>query len=103
MTDSSPSKAKVAIATACPECGAEHDVTVYIGPTAAPVTPNKPTTERMFTLKELEPILGLKNRQLRQLVYDGRLPATKFGSGTGRDPWRVRESDLVAFQRGRGK
>lgn len=103
---------KVAIATKCPECGANHAVTVHVGPAAEPVAPpatetvtpnppNPPGTERIFTLKELEPILGLKNRQLRQLVYDGELIATKWNSGKGRDPWRVRESDLVAFQKRR--
>lgn len=87
----------VQISTKCPHCGERVDVNV--GPTRS--RSDRGNTERMYTLKDLEPILGLKNRQLRQLVYEGRLPATKFGSGSGRDPWRVRESDVIAFQKGR--
>ena len=47
---------------------------------------------KLYSLTELEEILGLTHRTLLSYVKDGKLKAVKVGS-----KWRVNRADLVAF------
>ena len=47
---------------------------------------------KLYSLTELEEILGLTHRTLLSYVKNGRLKAVKVGS-----KWRVSRADLVAF------
>lgn len=47
---------------------------------------------KLFTLKELEEVLGVSHRSLLTYVKEGRLKATK---STGK--WRVSKKDLQDF------
>ena len=53
---------------------------------------------RLYTLTELEPVLGVSHRTLLRYVAAGRLPAVKIG-----DRWKVAEADLRKFVRPEGK
>ena len=50
---------------------------------------------KLYTLTELEDVLGVTHRTLLKYVYTGKLPAKKIA---GR--YRVTESDLQAFLQG---
>ena len=50
---------------------------------------------RVYTLSELEPVLGVTHRTLLQYVTDGKLKAVKIG---GR--WKVSEDNLRRFING---
>lgn len=50
---------------------------------------------RLYTLTELEPILGVSHLTLLRWVKDGQLKATKIGR-----KWRVTEENLRAFVNG---
>lgn len=52
-------------------------------------------TFRLFTLTELEPVLGVTHRTLLQYVKDKRLKAVKIGG-----KWKVSEDNLKAFING---
>ncbi len=49
---------------------------------------------KLYTLTELESVLGLSHVTLLSYVKQGKLKATKLG-GTGK--WKVTEDDLKAF------
>ena len=49
---------------------------------------------KMYTLKELESVLGVSNRTLQNYIRQGRLRAVKMGK------WRVSEENLQAFMNG---
>ncbi len=49
---------------------------------------------KLYTLSELEPILGLSHVTLRTYVKQGKLKGTKL-AGTGK--WKVSEDDLRDF------
>jgi excisionase family DNA binding protein len=49
---------------------------------------------KMYTLKELESVLGVSNRTLQNYIRQGRLRAVKMGK------WRVSEENLQAFING---
>ena len=49
---------------------------------------------KMYTLKELESVLGVSNRTLQNYIRQGRLRAVKMGK------WRVSEENLRAFING---
>ena len=51
---------------------------------------------KVYTLTELEPILGLTHRTLLTYVKDGRLPAKKIGG-----KWKVSEKDLKNLVKGK--
>lgn len=80
----------------CPRCNTTHVVEVPLDD----LRPN-PDTEKMYKLKELERILNLSRRTIRQYISDGKLRATKYGKDK-RSPWRVSSSDLRAFRKARG-
>lgn len=50
---------------------------------------------RLYTLTELEPIIGVSHLTLLRWVKDGKLKATKIGR-----KWRVTEETLRAFVNG---
>ena len=50
--------------------------------------------QKMYTLKELESVLGVSNRTLQNYIRQGRLRAVKMGK------WRVSEENLQAFING---
>lgn len=52
---------------------------------------------KLYTLTELEPILGVTHRTLLSYVKSGRLKAVKPG---GRGKWKVSEESLRAFVSG---
>lgn len=52
---------------------------------------------RLYTLSELEPILGVTHRTLQSYIKDGRLKGVKIG---GR--WKVSEETLRKFINGEG-
>jgi excisionase family DNA binding protein len=56
--------------------------------------PKQGQTERltMYSLTELEPILGVTHRTLLQYVNTGKLPAKKIGG-----KWRVTAENLEKF------
>lgn len=50
---------------------------------------------RLYTLTELEPVLGVTHRTLQTYVKTGRLKAVKIGHR-----WRVTQENLDAFLNG---
>lgn len=50
---------------------------------------------RVYTLTELEPVLGVTHRTLLQYVKDGKIKAVKIGG-----KWKVSEENLKAFING---
>lgn len=53
---------------------------------------------RVYTLTELEPVLGVTHRTLLQYVKDGKLKAVKIGG-----KWKVSEENLKTFINGEEK
>lgn len=85
----------VQVMVTCPRC--EHTHTVEFD--ERELVPNA-AEERVYLLQDLEDILKLSRRTIKQNIYDGRLKAYK----PGRDRrWHVKESDLLAFRRRRGE
>ena len=83
------------ILVTCPSCGHTHTIEVD----NADLQPNP---ERMYKLKEVEKILGLSRRTLKQLIYDGKLAAEKTGDSQT-SGWRVSESAIADYRRSRGE
>jgi len=54
-----------------------------------------PEIQKMYSLKELEPILELSSKTLQQYIRDGRLKAVKIGN-----KWKVSERNLTNFMNG---
>ena len=52
-------------------------------------------TLRLYTLTELEPILGVTHRTLQTYIKDGRLKGVKIGG-----KWKVSEETLRKFVNG---
>lgn len=52
---------------------------------------------RLYSLTELEPILGVTHRTLQTYLKDGRLKGVKLGNR-----WRVSEEELRRFIKGEG-
>ena len=52
---------------------------------------------RLYTLTELEPVLGVTHRTLQTYIKDGRLKGIKVGG-----KWRVSEETLRKFVNGEG-
>ena len=52
---------------------------------------------RLYTLTELEPILGVTHRTLQTYIKDGRLKGVKIGG-----KWKVSEEVLRRFINGEG-
>lgn len=52
---------------------------------------------RVYTLTELEPVLGVTHRTLLQYVKDGKIKAVKIGG-----KWKVSEENLKDFINGKG-
>ena len=50
---------------------------------------------KLYTLSELQPILGVSNRTLHTYIKDGRLKAVKIGG-----KWKVTEENLKKFVNG---
>lgn len=50
---------------------------------------------RLYSLTELEPILGVTHRTLQTYIKDGRLKGVKIGNR-----WRVSEEELRRFIKG---
>lgn len=53
---------------------------------------------KLYTLQEIEPILGCTNRTLLSYISNGRLKAVKIGG-----KWKVSEDNLKAFINGDNK
>ena len=54
-------------------------------------------TFRLYTLTEVEPILGVSHRTLLDYVKKGKIKAVKIGG-----KWKVTEENLKAFINGEG-
>lgn len=54
-------------------------------------------TFRLYTLTEVEPILGVSHRTLLDYVKKGKIKAVKIGG-----KWKVSEENLKAFINGDG-
>lgn len=54
-------------------------------------------TFRLYTLTEVEPILGVSHRTLLDYVKTGKIKAVKIGG-----KWKVSEENLKAFINGEG-
>ena len=54
-------------------------------------------TFRLYTLTEVEPILGVSHRTLLDYVKKGKIKAVKIGG-----KWKVSEENLKAFINGEG-
>ena len=54
-------------------------------------------TLRLYTLTEVEPILGVSHRTLLDYVKTGKIKAVKIGG-----KWKVSEQNLKAFINGEG-
>ena len=54
-------------------------------------------TFRLYTLTEVEPILGVSHRTLLDYVKKGKIKAVKIGG-----KWKVSEQNLKAFINGEG-
>ena len=52
---------------------------------------------RLYTLTELEPILGVTHRTLQTYILSGRLKGVKVGG-----KWKVTEENLQKFLNGEG-
>lgn len=52
-------------------------------------------TIRLFTLTEIEPILGVTHRTLLTYIKDGRLKGVKIGG-----KWKISEENLKKFING---
>jgi len=52
-------------------------------------------TLRLYSLTEIEPIVGVSHRTLMRYVYDGKLKAVKIGG-----KWKVSEEALKKFING---
>ena len=52
---------------------------------------------RLYTLTELEPVLGVTHRTLQTYIKDGRLKGVKLGG-----KWKVTEESLHRFLNGEG-
>lgn len=67
--------------------------------TAERVELNAKTLEsiKLFTLSEIEPILGVTHRTLLTYIKDGRLKGVKLGG-----KWKVSEDNLRKFINGEG-
>jgi len=52
---------------------------------------------RLYTLTELEPVLGVTHRTLQSYIKDGRLKGVKIGG-----KWKVSEESLQRFLNGEG-
>ena len=63
--------------------------------TEARAEENKLDTIRLYTLTELEPILGVTHRTLQSYIKDGRLKGVKIGG-----KWKVSEETLRKFING---
>ena len=64
-------------------------------PGAAPPTPAAgPALPRMLTLDQVKEVLNVNTPLVYALVRSGELRAAQFG---GRNVWRVREDDLLAY------
>lgn len=50
---------------------------------------------RLYTLTELEPVLGVTHRTLLSYIKEGRIKATKIGG-----KWKVTEENLNRFLNG---
>lgn len=55
-------------------------------------------TFRLYTLTEIEPILGVSHRTLLDYVKTGKIKAVKIGG-----KWKVSEENLKAFINGEEK
>ena len=82
------------ILVTCPSCGHTHTIEVD----SADLHPNP---ERTYKLKDVEKILGLSRRTLKQLIYDGKLKAEKSGDSQT-SGWYVSESAIAEYRRSRG-
>lgn len=54
-------------------------------------------TFRLYTLTEVEPILGVSHRTLLDYVKTGKIKAVKIGG-----KWKISEENLKAFINGEG-
>lgn len=79
----------------CPKCEHTHTVEVQEND----LKPNR-EEEKLYRLKDLQQILGLSRRTLKEHIYMGHLKAFK----PGRDRrWHIKASDLRDFRRWRGE
>jgi hypothetical protein len=104
MTTNDRQKRTVLLEVTCPECDEplEVEVEVDLPDTQRPPAPRTPSLpRRLYRLVELESILGLKRRSIRQLIQDGKLKAQK-SSHDQRAPWLVAEADVQDYLQRRG-
>jgi excisionase family DNA binding protein len=50
-----------------------------------------------YKLSEVEALLGVSRRTLKQWISDGKIKAVKLGGGGTTTPWRITESELQRF------
>ena len=58
---------------------------------------DKTPTIKLYTLKELEPILGVSNKTLLRYANSGKLKCVKIGR-----EWKISEENLQKFINGEG-
>jgi excisionase family DNA binding protein len=78
----------------CPKCAHSHTVNI-----PESELPNS-NSERYYRLAEIEKMLGVSRRTVKQWIYDKKLRATKPSEGESKGaPWFVSASDLAEFRR----
>jgi len=79
----------------CPKCAHSHTVNI-----PESELPSNPGSERYYKLREIQQMLGVSRRTVKQWIYDGKLKASKPSEGTSKGaPWFVAASDLEDFRR----
>lgn len=79
----------------CPRCNHTHAVRV----TEADLTTLRKNSndDRVYKLAEVETILGLSRRTLKQLIYDGKLKAERGKSRNS--AWQVSATAIAEYRR----
>lgn len=79
----------------CPRCNHTHAVRV----TEADLTTLRKNSsdDRLYKLAQVETILGLSRRTLKQLIYDKKLKAERARGPTS--PWKVSGAAIQAYRR----
>lgn len=84
----------------CPNCTHTHQVRLEEGDLDR--LRKNSADDRLYKLHEVENILGLSRRTLKQLIYDGKLEAEKLGDAAN-SPWMVSAAAITAYRRSRGQ
>jgi len=82
----------------CPRC--EHTHTIRLTEADLGKLRKNSGEDRTYKLSEVEKLLGLKRRTIKQLIYDGRLKAKKASDGPT-SPWMVSAAAIAEYRRNR--